>query len=151
MEPADADRWAKKIDEMKDEIEDIMREEKEEKQLSQAEMQVRKGENIITHEDEIMARPKRTWFESEREKIAAKKTGRVELNGTESVNGKKRKLSGKDKKRLDDKRERMDGKVWKKGQAERDGKGALDKPRGKKRKDKKTSVKMKGKGGRGKR
>ncbi|KAI9721752.1 MAG: nucleolar DEAD-box protein required for synthesis of 60S ribosomal subunit [Candelaria pacifica] len=151
VEPSDADRWAKKIDDMKDEIEDVMKEEKEEKQLSQAEMQVRKGENIITHEDEIMARPKRTWFESEKEKRAAKKTGRAELNGVESIKGKKMKLSGKDKKRLDDKRERMDGKVWKKGQAERDGKGALDKPRGKKKKEKKTSGISKGKSGRGKR
>ncbi|KAI9758695.1 MAG: nucleolar DEAD-box protein required for synthesis of 60S ribosomal subunit [Candelina submexicana] len=152
VEPADADRWAKKIEDMKEEIEDIMREEKEEKQLSQAEMQVRKGENIMTHEDEIMARPKRTWFESEKEKRAAKNSGRAELNGIESVKGKKRKLSGKDKKRLDDKRERTEGKVWKKGLAEREGKGSLDKSRGgKKRKEKKAGGKVKGKSGRGKR
>ncbi|KAI9814201.1 MAG: nucleolar DEAD-box protein required for synthesis of 60S ribosomal subunit [Pycnora praestabilis] len=125
VEPADADAWVKKVENMEEEIEDIMREEKEEKQLSGVEMQVRRGENIITHEDEIMARPKRTWFESEKEKLAAKRTGRVELNGPEGGKKEKRKLSGKDKKRLDDRAERMDGKVWKKGKAERDGKGKV--------------------------
>jgi len=91
-------------------------------------MQVRKGENIIVHEDEIKARPRRTWFESEQEKKAAKKAGRAELNGVESVIKKKGgKLSNKDKKKLDDRDVRMGGKVWKKGRAERDGKGALEK------------------------
>ncbi|KAI9870906.1 MAG: nucleolar DEAD-box protein required for synthesis of 60S ribosomal subunit [Pleopsidium flavum] len=128
VDPAAADAWAKKVEDMQDEIEAVMKEEKEEKQLSQAEMQVKRGENIITHEDEIMARPKRTWFESEKEKRIAKKTGRVELNGPDAAGAKKekKKLSGKDKKRMDDSRERQEGKVWKKGKAERAGKGALD-------------------------
>jgi ATP-dependent RNA helicase DDX27 len=112
---------------MEDEIEEILKEEKEDKQLAQAEMQVRKGENIIVHEDEIKGRPRRTWFESEQEKKAAKKAGRAELNGMESVIKKKGgKLSNKDKKKLDDRDARMSGKVWKKGRAERDGKGALE-------------------------
>jgi len=96
--------------------------------MSQAEMQVRKGENMIVHEDEIMSRPRRTWFESEKEKKLAKSSGRIELNGPDSVSGKKGKggkLSGKDKKKLDDSRERKEGKVWKKGKAERTGGGAL--------------------------
>jgi ATP-dependent RNA helicase DDX27 len=112
---------------MEDEIEEILKEEKEDKQLAQAEMQVRRGENIIVHEDEIKGRPRRTWFESEQEKKAAKKAGRAELNGVESVIKKKGgKLSNKDKKKLDDRDVRMGGKVWKKGRAERDGKGALE-------------------------
>ncbi len=88
-------------------------------------MQVRKSENIIEHEDEIKARPKRTWFESEREKVLAKKKGQVELNGAVVKKGKEGgKLSHKDKKRLDDGRERKEGKVWKKGRGEgREGRG----------------------------
>jgi ATP-dependent RNA helicase DDX27 len=127
IEAADADIWAEKVDEMQDEIEEILKEEKEDKQLAQVEMQVRKGENMINHEDEIKGRPKRTWFESEIEKSAAKKAGRAELNGVESILKKKPgKLSNKDKKKLDDRDVRMEGKVWKKGRAERDGKGALE-------------------------
>ena len=73
-------------------------------------MQVRKGENIITHESEIKSRPKRTWFESEKEKLVAKKKGMVELNGAVGLAKKAPggKLSGKDRKRLDDGRERME-------------------------------------------
>ena len=121
---------------MEEEVEAILKEEKEEKQLGQAEMQLRKGENIIDHQAEILSRPKRTWFESEKDKQIAKKTGRAELNGPESVEvGKKKtkgKLSRKDKKRLDDSRERVEGKVWKKGKAERSAGGGAPARGGKK-------------------
>lgn len=148
IQAAEADAWAEKVESMQEEIEEILIEEKEDKQLAQAEMQVRRGENIIAHEDEIKGRPKRTWFESEHDKRLAKKTGRVELNGPESVVKKKRegKLSNKDKKRLDDSKERLEGKVWKKGRAERDGKGSLAWGKGKKNvKGGKPKAKMGGK------
>ncbi|RAL59475.1 hypothetical protein DID88_006590 [Monilinia fructigena] len=104
-------------------------EEKEDKILAQAEMEVRKGQNFMDHEAEIKGRPKRTWFETEKEKLAAKKLGMEELNGV--VGGKKKgKLSNKDKKKLDDKGERLEGRVWKKGRQERDGKGVLAKEKG---------------------
>ena len=129
VEPEMVDEWTVKLSALEGEVEEIMKEEKEEKQMSQAEMQVRKGENIMDHESEIMSRPKRTWFESEKEKRMAKKSGRAELNGPKSVAGKKgkRKLSGKEKKKLDDSRERMEGKGWKKSKAERHGGGAVSK------------------------
>jgi ATP-dependent RNA helicase DDX27 len=134
IEAAEADEWAQKVEDMADEIEEILVEEKEDKQLAQAEMQVKRGENIIVHENEIKGRPKRTWFESEADKRAAKKSGRAELNGIESVlKGKKGKLSNKDKKKLDDRATREGEKVWKKGRAERDGKGALAPQKGKKK------------------
>ncbi|MCJ1361883.1 nucleolar DEAD-box protein required for synthesis of 60S ribosomal subunit [Acarospora aff. strigata] len=127
VDPGAADAWAKRIEDLRDEVEDVLKEEKEEKQLSQTEMQVRRAGNIMEHQEEIMARPKRTWFESEKEKRSARKTGRVELNGPDGGKEKKKgKLSGKDRKKLDDQRERMQGKVWKKGKEERSagGKGA---------------------------
>ena len=125
VEPALVDEWAKKIGGLEHEVEAVMKEEKEERQLGQAEMQVRKGENTIEHQAEIMSRPKRTWFESEKEKQVAKNAGRAELNGLENKKGKKKggKLSGKDKKRLDDTRERLEGKIWKKAKADRGTKG----------------------------
>lgn len=123
IEPTEADKWQDQVDEMEDEIEEIMVEEKQEKQFQQAEMQLKKGENIMQHEAEIKARPKRTWFETEEDKKKAKIAGREELNGPK--NGKKPKLSNKDKKKLDAKSMRSEDKVWKKGRAERDGKGAV--------------------------
>ncbi|ROT36070.1 DEAD-domain-containing protein [Sodiomyces alkalinus F11] len=126
VDPGEADAWQEKVDEMEDEIEEIMLEEKEERQLAQAEMQVRKGENLIEHEDEIKARPRRTWFETEKDKQKAKLAGREELNGDkEKIKMKKGKLSNKDKKKLDAKTQRSEGPTWKKGRAERDGKGAV--------------------------
>jgi ATP-dependent RNA helicase DDX27 len=116
-----ADNWAEKVQDMADEIEEILHEEKEEKQLAQVEMQVTKGENIIKHEVEILSRPKRTWFESEREKQEARKRGLVELNGPDSVKTKKKgRLSNKEKKRLDSASERREGTLWKKGKKERE-------------------------------
>jgi ATP-dependent RNA helicase DDX27 len=147
IEAADADMWADKVTEMEDEIEEILKDEKEEKLLAQSEMQIRRGENIIVHEDEIKGRPRRTWFESEQDKKNAQKTGRAELNGVESILKKKPgKLSNKDKKKLDDRDVRTEGKVWKKGRAERDGKGVLAAEKGKK-KVKGGKPPNKGKGG----
>lgn len=128
IDAADADKWQDQIDEMDDEIDEILREEKEEKQLAQVEMQVKKGENMIRYEEEINARPKRTWFETQQDKRDAKEAGRAELNGVREAMKKKGagKLSNKDKKKLDSKAERgAEGKGWKKGKAERDGKGAV--------------------------
>ena len=117
LESNEVDDMDTKLGALEDEIADVLREEHEEKQLAQADMQLKRGENLVNHEKEIMARPKRTWFESEKEKRISKKAGRAELNGPESVLGKKQKqkLSGKDKKRLDDQRERTEGKMWRKG------------------------------------
>lgn len=130
-----ADEWAKRAESLQDEVEAILKEEKEEKALAGAEMHLRKGENIMKHESEIKSRPKRTWFESEKEKQMAKKSGQAELNGAVGL-GKKKvgKLSKKDKKTLDDRRERKEGRVWKKGKADerrkdkagRKGKGGKD-------------------------
>ena len=122
--PGDADAWQGRIDELEDEVESILREEKEERALQTTERDLTKANNIVAHRDEIMARPKKTWFESERDKVAAKQKGAVLLNGfaaDDSGAGKKKskvKLSNKKKKRLMDKDERKAGKEWKKGKAD---------------------------------
>ncbi|KAL2818320.1 P-loop containing nucleoside triphosphate hydrolase protein [Aspergillus granulosus] len=119
VDTAIADKWASKAEELADEIDEVLEEEKLEKQLAQAEMQVTKSENLIKHEAEIKSRPKRTWFETEREKQVAKKTGATELNGVSKKE--KVRLSNKDKKRLDDARLRQEGKLGrKKSKAERE-------------------------------
>ncbi|KAI4723365.1 DEAD-domain-containing protein [Aureobasidium sp. EXF-10727] len=131
IDPKTADEWSHKVDLLAAEIEDVLREEKEEKVLATTEMQMRRTENIITHEDEILSRPKKTWFESEKDKRAAKIRGKEELNGVMTpgakLKGDRKKLSNKQKKKLEDKDERMEGGGWKKGKAERDGKGVLEK------------------------
>ncbi|KAJ7786333.1 DEAD-domain-containing protein [Mycena metata] len=64
-------KWVEKLDELKDEISEILKEEKEEKQFRQAEMELKKGQNMIEHEAEIYSRPARTWFQTGKEKLSA--------------------------------------------------------------------------------
>lgn len=46
--------------------------------MKQAEMELKKGQNMVEHEAEIFARPARTWFQSEKEKAASKGTPHVD-------------------------------------------------------------------------
>ncbi|PWN23438.1 DEAD-domain-containing protein [Microstroma glucosiphilum] len=61
-----------RIESLKGDVEEVMKEEREEKALRQAEMELKKGTNMIEHRDEIMSRPKRTWFQTEKDKEANK-------------------------------------------------------------------------------
>ncbi|KAI0724541.1 P-loop containing nucleoside triphosphate hydrolase protein [Cerioporus squamosus] len=69
--PEVVSKWSQKLDSLKQEISDILQEEKEEKQLRQAEMELKKGQNMIEHEAEIFSRPARTWFQTGKEKAKA--------------------------------------------------------------------------------
>ncbi|KAK9384875.1 P-loop containing nucleoside triphosphate hydrolase protein [Lipomyces mesembrius] len=59
---------AKNIESKEGMVGDVLKEEKEEKQLAIAEMELRKGENMVKHWDEIQSRPKRTWFDDNTKK-----------------------------------------------------------------------------------
>ncbi|KAG6099263.1 nucleolar DEAD-box protein required for synthesis of 60S ribosomal subunit [Claviceps sp. LM219 group G6] len=149
--PADADNMQDEIDAMENDIDVIMQEEKEEKQLAAAEMQVKKGENLMEHEAEIKSRPRRTWFETEHDKKKASKAGMDELNGLREGLKKKSatgKLSNKDKKKLDSRFERVDGgRAWKKGKGDAAAADAKFKTKGKgKGGSSAGGSKMKGKG-----
>ncbi|KAF1927140.1 DEAD-domain-containing protein, partial [Didymella exigua CBS 183.55] len=116
----EADRWIKKIKDLEEEIEDVLKEEKEERVLSITERDLKRGENLIMHEDEIRSRPKRTWFETEKEKAAEREKGSQALNNPAGGSiKKKQKLSHKDKKKLEARDDRTEGKQWKKGKADR--------------------------------
>ncbi|KAL9716227.1 nucleolar DEAD-box protein required for synthesis of 60S ribosomal subunit [Leucoagaricus gongylophorus] len=71
-------QWSDKLVELKDEVSEVLREEKEEKQILQAEMELRKSQNMIDHQDEIFSRPARTWFQSEKDKQSAQTKSRDE-------------------------------------------------------------------------
>lgn len=148
--PADADKLQEEIDAMEDDIHGIMQEEKEEKQLAQAEMQVKKGENLIEHEAEIKSRPKRTWFETEHDKKKSRQAGKDELNGLKEGLKKKSasgKLSNKDKKKLDSRAERVDGgRAWKKGKGDAAAAAKAKPGKGRGKSGGRGGSKMKGKG-----
>ena len=151
LENETVDAWHARIAGMEEEVDAVLKEEKEEKVLAEAERDVRKGENMVVHEGEIGRRERRTWFENDREKAEGRRRGAVELNGVQGGgsggSGKKRegKLSGKERKKLDLGRERREGRVWKKGK-EVEAKG---RDRGGKSKNK-TSKQQKAIAGKGK-
>lgn len=131
LPPTIINELTEKIRSLADEIEAILSEEKEERLLQQTERDMTKGQNLIKHEDEIASRPRRTWFQNEKEKKASSKIGFEERTGMDAFKPKKekKKLSGSEKKRLLNRDERTSGSGagWKKGKEERAGRGVLEK------------------------
>lgn len=66
--PEAIQKYKKKIEKLSGQIKEILEEEKAEKALRETEMQIRKTENMIKHEQEIYSRPARTWFKSKKDK-----------------------------------------------------------------------------------
>ena len=88
----EVDRVNKVLESKKDLIEEIIDEEKHEKEVLAAEMELKKGENMLRYKEEIESRPKRTWFMSEKEKKEDKNKIHHALSSTKKVmNSKKRK------------------------------------------------------------
>ncbi|KAJ7783807.1 DEAD-domain-containing protein [Mycena maculata] len=83
-------KWVEKLDDLKDEISEILKEEKEEKQFRQAEMELKKGQNMIEHEAEIYSRPARTWFQTGKEKLSAEAVSKQQYEAS-AIPGKKNK------------------------------------------------------------
>lgn len=53
-------------------LDEILEEEKTEKMMLQAQRELTKSQNLLKHEAEIKSRPKRTWFESQQDKLKNK-------------------------------------------------------------------------------
>ncbi|KAF8445958.1 DEAD-domain-containing protein [Boletus edulis BED1] len=64
-------RWIKEVENLRPEIASILQEEKEEKQIRRAEMELSKSQNMIDHETDIFSRPARTWFQTKQERSKA--------------------------------------------------------------------------------
>ncbi|CAO3657267.1 unnamed protein product [Mucor hiemalis] len=71
-------RYKQKVEGLGHEIKEVLAEEKQERAIRNAEMQLKKSENMLHHGAEIYARPARTWFQTETEKKKAKTTGKDE-------------------------------------------------------------------------
>ncbi|KAG0244014.1 P-loop containing nucleoside triphosphate hydrolase protein [Mortierella sp. GBAus27b] len=84
-------RYRERVQGMTESVKEILSEEKEEKALRQAEMEMRKSQNLLKHEDEIYSRPAKTWFQTTDEKKTAADASKAALNDT-----KKRKSADSD-------------------------------------------------------
>lgn len=117
---AEIDRVNQIIESKKYLITEIIDEEKHEKEVLAAEMELKKGENMLKYKNEIESRPKRTWFMTEKEKkedqlrvldsfskvkktINSKKRKREEAL-EDSSSSRSYKKTGKDRKENDSKR-----------------------------------------------
>ncbi|RDB28494.1 ATP-dependent RNA helicase DRS1 [Hypsizygus marmoreus] len=101
--PEVVSKWAEKLDDLKDEVSAVLCDEKEEKHLRKAEMELKKGENMIEHEAEIYSRPARTWFQSGKEKLTAEAISKQQYEDGFVAGGKKQ-----GKKPLDDTKPKRD-------------------------------------------
>lgn len=120
VDPSDVDEWHERVEGLTQDVEDVLREEKEEKVLQQVDRDLTKADNIVKYADEIKARPRKTWFESEKDKEASRDKGRAVLNGpavSDKPKAKKGKLSNKEKKKLEDRDDRQAGMEWKKSKS----------------------------------
>ncbi|KAJ3509447.1 hypothetical protein NLJ89_g5219 [Agrocybe chaxingu] len=118
--------WVQKLEGLTGEVTEILKEEKEEKHFRQAEMELKKGQNMIEHEAEIFSRPARTWFQTGKEKQKAEEVSKRlhETGGkktapkaVDTVKPKRDKLSGlsrrakRRKMTTEDDKEANDGKA----------------------------------------
>ncbi|OLL26565.1 ATP-dependent RNA helicase drs1 [Neolecta irregularis DAH-3] len=87
------EKWAVRLAKLAEDVDATLVEEKEEKALCQAEMELQKGENFVKHEAEIRSRPARTWFL----KANDKKVSDAKVNGPTKS---KEKLSSKKRKKM---------------------------------------------------
>jgi len=81
--PKSLQTWQDKISGWEETIKIVQQEEHADKMLRLAEMEANRASNLIEHHDEIMSRPKKTWFQNEQEKKAAmKESKRAYLGGS---------------------------------------------------------------------
>ncbi|KAK8791907.1 hypothetical protein WA158_005284 [Blastocystis sp. Blastoise] len=66
------EKWSKKVADLHQDLKDIYKAERAEKEIDIAEMETTRAQNMLKHSDEIISRPKRTWFQSEKQKKEAK-------------------------------------------------------------------------------
>lgn len=82
---AEVKKWKETINELEKDILSILQEEREERQIRIAEMEAQKAQNLMDHEEEIYSRPKKTWFQSEKQKhILKERSKRLVLESSNS-------------------------------------------------------------------
>ncbi|CAG8754434.1 7118_t:CDS:2, partial [Racocetra persica] len=98
-------KYREKFDKLKNQIKEVIVEEKEEKAIRLAEMEIQKNKNLLEHEKEIFSKPARTWFQSKQEKqkskLAAKEQSNSNVETSETNKKRKREKTVKLKSKRD--------------------------------------------------
>ena len=65
-------KYKERVEQLQDDVEAVMEQERLDKAERVAEMEVNRARNTMLHEAEIKARPAKTWFQSQQEKMTSK-------------------------------------------------------------------------------
>ncbi|GMH39995.1 hypothetical protein BSKO_07899 [Bryopsis sp. KO-2023] len=74
-------KFEKQVSDIGPDIDIILGQENEERGIRRAEMDAARAENMLEHGKEILARPKRTWFQGEKEKRELAKLCKAQADG----------------------------------------------------------------------
>ncbi|KAJ1663045.1 nucleolar DEAD-box protein required for synthesis of 60S ribosomal subunit [Coemansia sp. RSA 1813] len=77
-------KYRAKVDSLADQVKEIMDQMREERVMKDAEMQIAKASNMLEHKHEIINRPRRTWFQTTKERQRSKDTSGKEYAGVSS-------------------------------------------------------------------
>mmetsp|Transcript_34663 Transcript_34663/g.55440 ORF Transcript_34663/g.55440 Transcript_34663/m.55440 type:complete len:899 (+) Transcript_34663:106-2802(+) len=73
------DSMKEQIVDLAEDIEDVLQQERMEKEARLAEMELNKANNVIEHHNEIIARPVKTWFQSAKEKQMVREAAKEQV------------------------------------------------------------------------
>jgi len=71
------EKYASKIGSIERQVGKVLQEEQTERHFRKAEMEIKKAENMLKFNDEIMNKPKKSWFISNQQKNQIKKATRA--------------------------------------------------------------------------
>ncbi|KAJ2147595.1 nucleolar DEAD-box protein required for synthesis of 60S ribosomal subunit [Coemansia sp. RSA 678] len=74
-------KYRAKVDEVAGQMQSVYADEKQDKMLQDAEMQVSKASNMLKHKAEIQNRPRKTWFQSTKDRKDSKKAASDKFMG----------------------------------------------------------------------
>lgn len=77
--------WREKLEGVVDKVEKILEEERAEREVRVAEMEVNRAQNVMQHQDEISARPSKSWFQTAAQKQALKERSNAVSQGVDLV------------------------------------------------------------------
>jgi len=70
--PAVIVQYSQHVAALEGDVENVLKEEKFEREIARSEMDLRRATNVVEHKDEIYSRPAREWFQSNAEKRAVR-------------------------------------------------------------------------------
>ncbi|KAJ2638921.1 nucleolar DEAD-box protein required for synthesis of 60S ribosomal subunit [Coemansia sp. RSA 1287] len=74
-------KYRAKVDEVAGQMQSVYADEKQDKMIQDAEMQVSKASNMLKHKAEIQNRPRKTWFQSTKDRKDSKKAASDKFMG----------------------------------------------------------------------